>query len=72
MKNAQEVEQLTAEITLDEKRYRTTVQVEGRIFEATAGPGFAAAWERIRLLSEMQALAENIRRNKIILASARS
>jgi hypothetical protein len=43
MKDAQKVEQLTAEIALNEKRYRTTVQVEGRIFEAIVGPGFAAA-----------------------------
>lgn len=72
MKDAQEVARLTAEITLDEKRYRTTVQVERRIFEAIAGPGFASAWERVRLLSEKQALAESIRRNKIILASTRN
>jgi hypothetical protein len=72
MKNAYEIATLSAEIERDETTYRTKIQTERRILNDTANPGFAAAWERVRLLSEKQALAERIRRSKIMLGWARS
>jgi len=72
MKDVQETAKLTVEIARDESRYRTTVQIEGTILKATSSPGFAAASERVHLLSAKQALAEIIRRNNIMLAWTRS
>lgn len=72
MKNAHETAVLSEKMERDENRYRATIQAEQQILNATASPGFAPAWERVRLLSERQVLAERIRRNKIMRAWARS
>jgi hypothetical protein len=42
------------------------------IIKKISHQGFAAACQRVRLLGEKQALAEKIRRNKIMLAWARN
>jgi hypothetical protein len=51
--------------------YSDSEYVEGEIFESISHQGFAAAWDRVRLIGPQQALAERIRRNKIMLAWAR-
>jgi molybdenum cofactor biosynthesis enzyme MoaA len=66
-----QIAELKAEIVRDEKRYSEFVCIEGEIVKTTSHHGFAAACQRVRLLSEMQVLAERIRRNKIILARAK-
>jgi hypothetical protein len=72
MKNVHEAATLSEKIERDESRYRTTLQAEQQILNGTTSPGFAPAWERVRLMCERQGLPERIRRNKIMLAWARS
>ena len=67
-----QIEELEAEIALDEHRYRTFVQIEGEILQNISHHGFAAACHRVRLVGEMNGLAERIRRKKIMLAWARN
>lgn len=66
------IEELEAEIRLDEHRYRTLQEIEGEIVQRVHRHGFAAVGQRIRLVVEMQGLAEKIRRKKIILKWART
>jgi hypothetical protein len=72
MRCASEVETLEAEIDRDDVKYGASCRLEQEIIEATSRRGFAAACQRVRLLSERQSLAERIRRNKIMLAWARN
>ena len=65
------IEELDAEIGLDEHRYRTLLKIEGEIVQRVHRHGLAAVGQRIRLVVEMQGLAEKIRRKKIILKCAR-
>jgi hypothetical protein len=66
------IEELEAEIALDEHRYGCFVDCEGAIVRNISRHGFAAACQRVRLVGEMQGLAERIRRKKIMLMWARS
>lgn len=65
------IEELEAEIRLDEHRYRTLLEIEGEIVQRVHRHGFAAVGQRVRLVGEMQGLAEKIGRKKIILKWAR-
>jgi hypothetical protein len=65
------IQELEAEIRLDEHRYRTLLETKGEIVQRVHRHGFAAVGQRIRLVVEMQGLAEKIRRKKIILKWAR-
>jgi len=71
MTDIKELEKLEAEIVRDEKRYFDSVCIEGEILESISHQGYAAAWNRLRLIGQQQALMERIRRNRIILAWAR-
>ena len=62
-----QIEELEAEIRLDEHRYRTLLEIEGEIVQGVHRHGFAAVGQRVRLVGEMQGLAEKIGRKKIIL-----
>ena len=66
------IEELKAEIARDEHRYRCFVDREGEILRNISQHGFAAACQRLRLVGEMQGLAERIRRKKIMLVWARN
>ena len=66
------IEELEAEIARDEHRYSCFVDREGEILRNISQHGFAAACQRLRLVGEMQGLAERIRRKKIMLVWARS
>ena len=72
MRYANEVEKLEAEIDRDEERYGASESLEQEIIKTISQQGFAAACRRVRLLAEKQALAERIRRNKIMLAWAKT
>jgi predicted esterase YcpF (UPF0227 family) len=71
MRYANEVEKLEAEIDRDEEKYGVSEYLEQEIIKTISQRGFAAC-QRVRLLAEKQALAERIRRNKIMLAWARN
>ncbi|OJV44141.1 MAG: hypothetical protein BGO25_13715 [Acidobacteriales bacterium 59-55] len=58
---------LAARIAQDEESYREVVRIERQIVERRSSPGFADACCRIRLVAEIQKLAETIRKNKILL-----
>jgi hypothetical protein len=66
------IEELEAEIRLDEHSYRTLLEIEREIVQRVHRHGFAAVGHRVRLVAEMQELAEEIRRKKIILNWVRS
>lgn len=68
----EQIEELKAEIARDEYRYSSLVNREGEILHNISHLGFTAACQRVRLVCEMQGLAEKIRRNKIMLTWARS
>jgi molybdenum cofactor biosynthesis enzyme MoaA len=72
MRHPNEAKKLEAEIKEDQEKYSTSLYLEERIIKNIPPKGFAAACQRIRLLAEKQALAEKIRRNKMMLASARN
>jgi molybdenum cofactor biosynthesis enzyme MoaA len=72
MRYANEVEKLGAEIDRDEAKYGASECLEQEIIKTISQRGFAAACQRVRLLAEKQALAERIRRNKIMLTWARN
>jgi VIT1/CCC1 family predicted Fe2+/Mn2+ transporter len=73
MKHSREIEELEARINEDERTYVASVHVEEKIIEGSPShQGFAAAYQRVRLLGEMQALAERLRRSRIMLAWARN
>lgn len=65
------IEELEAEIARDEHRYRCFVDREEEILRNISQHGFAAACQRVRLVGEMQGLAERIRRKKMMLAWVR-
>jgi hypothetical protein len=71
MGDRKEIEKLEAEILRDETAYSVSVYIEGEIFKSISHQGFAPAWDRIRLVGQQQALAEKIRRHKIMLVWAR-
>jgi hypothetical protein len=72
MRDIKEIERLEAEIVRDETAYGVFVYIEGEIFKSISHQkGFAPAWDRVRLVGQQQALAERIRRNKIMLVWAR-
>lgn len=66
-----QIEELEAEIHLDEHRYRTLLEIEEEILRSDHRHGFAEVGQRVRLVGEMQWLAEKVRRKKIILKWAR-
>jgi molybdenum cofactor biosynthesis enzyme MoaA len=72
MRHPNEAKKIEAEIKEDQEKYSTSLYLEERIIKNIPRKGFAAACQRIRLLAEKQALAEKIRRNKMMLASARN
>ena len=71
MTDIKEQEKPEADIVRDEKRYFDSVCIKEEIFESISHQGFAAAWNRVRLIGQQQALMERIRRNRVILAWAR-
>jgi hypothetical protein len=72
MRYANEVEKLGEEINRDEEKYCASECLEQEIIKTISQRGFAAACQRVLLLAEKQALAERIRRNKIMLTWARN
>lgn len=72
MRYISEVEKLGAEIDRDEEKYGASECLEQEIIKTISQRGFAAACQRVRLLAERQALAERIRRNRIMLSWAKN
>ncbi|SDF78709.1 hypothetical protein SAMN05444167_3313 [Terriglobus roseus] len=70
MRYPNEIEHLTQEIQQDESRYVASRLIENRIIETVAEGEFASAIQRTRQLANQRALAERIRKNKIMLAWA--
>jgi len=70
MRYPNEIEHLTQEIQQGESKYVASTLIEKQIIEDIAGSEFAPAIRRTRLLAHQRALAESIRRNKIMLTWA--
>ncbi|WP_198137601.1 hypothetical protein [Terriglobus sp. TAA 43] len=70
MRYPNEIEHLTQAIQQDESRYVASRLIENQIIATIAEGEFASAIQRTRQLANQQALAERIRRNKIMLAWA--
>jgi hypothetical protein len=70
MRYPNEIEHLTQEIRQDESKYAASRLIETEIIETIAEGEFASAIQRTRQLAHQRALAERIRRNKIMLAWA--
>lgn len=67
-----EIEQLALEIQQDERKYIASRLIEQGIMATVSERDFAPAIQRTRLLANQRALAERIRRNKIMLAWAQA
>lgn len=72
MNDLENIEELEAEIEEDRERYSLSTAMEEDAIRAVSQPGFAAACQRVRLVAERQALAERIRRSRIMLVWARN
>ena len=70
MRYPDEIEHLAREIEQDESKYVASTLIETQILETLTEGEFAPAIRRTRLLAHQRALAERIRRNKIMLAWA--
>jgi len=70
MRYPNEIEHLTQEIKQDESKYAASTLIETQIIETITEGEFAPAIRRTRLLANQRALAEKIRRNRIMLAWA--
>jgi hypothetical protein len=70
MRYPNEIQHLTQEIQQDESKYVASTRIETQIIAAIAEGDFAPAIQRTRLRANQRALAERIRRNKIMLAWA--
>lgn len=70
MRYPNEIEHLTQEIQQQESRYVASRLIENQIIATITEGEFASAIQRTRQLANQQALAERIRRNKIMLVWA--
>lgn len=70
MRYPNEIEHLTQEIEQDESKYAAAILIEAQILETIVEGEFEPCIRRTRLLAHQRALAERIRRNKIMLAWA--
>jgi hypothetical protein len=66
------IAELVAEIVEDKNRYSASLHMEEEVVRGISRPGFGAAHQRVRLLWEQKAIAERIRKEKIMLVWARN
>jgi hypothetical protein len=66
------IAELVAEIVEDKNRYSASLHMEEEVVRDISRPGFGAAHQRVRLLWEQKAIAERIRKEKIMLVWARN
>jgi hypothetical protein len=66
------IEELETEVAEDKNRYSASLCMEEETIKTIFRPGFGAVHRRVRLLWEQQAIAERIRKNKIMLVWARN
>jgi hypothetical protein len=64
--------ELEAEIAEDKNRYSACLHMEEEIIQTTSRPGFGVAHQRVRLLWKQKAIAERIRKKKIMQVGARN
>jgi len=68
----EKIEELEAEIVEDKNGYSELLRVEEETIKTISRAGFGAVHRRVRLLWEQRAIAERIRKNKIMLVWART
>ena len=72
MRNSKEIQELEEQIARDEQRYREIERLEDELMQNIPQQGFKAASTEGRYRGEKAALAESIRRNRVMLAGAKS
>jgi hypothetical protein len=68
----EKIEELEAEMVEGKNRYSASLHMEEEIANTISRPGFGAAHQRVRILWEQKAIAERIRKKKMMLVWARN